>query len=330
MKNWIALTFALLLASAHFAARADAVSEQLLLLKKYKCLVCHGMDNKVVGPSFRTISQHSTANDVARLSGIIKKGSVNVWGSIPMPAFKKISDDEAINIANWIIGLNPANAMASNLVAQNSPENFIPATPEIYVLDLAQFERYNGPDVSKIGAAERGLDIAKFDRHRLGAVQLAPNLRVYVDKLTLPDTVEYEFINTLTGEAIKGAGPIGGRYGATALRFTGDGVVYATEKFACHQGGTFKYVLRGKELAMAPQPLIYMDMKTSVEGDVKLFQNADGGNEVGRLQNGAEVTVIGRAPDNRIALLVKAPIGLTGWIIEGEMSGGRLLIDACN
>lgn len=327
MKKLVSTVCLLLLGSAPFAAWAEINNEQAALLKKYKCLVCHGLNNTVVGPSFADISKRAGSNDIERLSTVIRKGSVNVWSNIPMAPTKNISDDDARSLARWIAGLNPSNAV---LAAREAANDFVPAAPEIFVLELSQFEPYSGPDVSKIGAAERGVDSAAFDRRRLGSVQLAPGLRVFVDKLTLPGKVEYELINALSGNAIKGANAIGARYGASEMRFTGNGVIYVTEKAACRQGGTYKYLLRGKELVLTPQALVYLGMKTTVEGDVKLFQNPDGKNEVARAPNGTEVTVIGRAPDNTQALLVRTPTGLTGWIVEGDKSGGRLLMDACD
>lgn len=331
LKKWASIVSVLLLVSLHPPARAEEGDEQKLLLKKYRCLVCHGLNNKVVGPSFTAIAQRRTPNDIEKLTTIILKGSVNVWGNIPMPASKKMPEDEARNVATWIASLNPANvSQATILGTQTTLDKFIPTSSEISVMELSQFERYSGPDVSKIGVPVRGLDIANFDRHRLGSVQLASNLRVFVDKLTLPGHVEYEFIDTVSGDAIRGVSAIGGRYGASDLRFTGGGIVYVTQKFACRQGGTFKFVLRDRELVMTPQPLVSVDMKTAVEGDVKLFQKPDGGEVIATLQNGTDVNVIGRDPDNTLALLVKTPIGLTGWIVEGDKSGGKLLMDACD
>lgn len=196
MKRLVSTVCLLLLGSAPFAAWAEINNEQAALLKKYKCLVCHGLNNTVVGPSFADISKRAGSNDIERLVTVIRKGSVNVWSNIPMAPTRNISDDDARSLARWIAGLNPSNAV---LAAREAANDFVPAVPEIFVLELSQFENYSGPDVSKIGAAERGVDSAAFDRRRLGSVQLAPGLRVFVDKLTLPGRVEYELIDALSG-----------------------------------------------------------------------------------------------------------------------------------
>ena len=78
------------------------------VLDKNACLACHGMANKLVGPSFKDIATRykTTDGSVALLSGKIKNGSQGVWGSIPMPA-QALSVAESTQIAKWLVGGMP-------------------------------------------------------------------------------------------------------------------------------------------------------------------------------------------------------------------------------
>ena len=73
------------------------------LLQKYTCVACHGVDNKVLGPSFKDIAKKHgpRADAVAYLSGKINAGSTGVWGAIPMPA-QALSEADAKVIAQWL------------------------------------------------------------------------------------------------------------------------------------------------------------------------------------------------------------------------------------
>ncbi len=86
-------------------------AETTLLLNKYTCSACHGMESKLVGPSFSDISvkyinQLGAGN---YLSSKIRQGGVGVWGNIPMPA-QTLTEAESVTIALWLINqtLTPA------------------------------------------------------------------------------------------------------------------------------------------------------------------------------------------------------------------------------
>ena len=78
------------------------------VLDKNACLACHGMNNKLVGPSFKDIAARYKTTDVsvALLSGKIRDGSQGAWGAIPMPA-QALSAAESAQIAQWLIGGMP-------------------------------------------------------------------------------------------------------------------------------------------------------------------------------------------------------------------------------
>ena len=73
------------------------------LLKKHACVACHGMENKLIGPSFRDIAtKHAgRADDVAYLAGRIRSGGAGVWGATAMPA-QALGEADARTIAQWL------------------------------------------------------------------------------------------------------------------------------------------------------------------------------------------------------------------------------------
>ncbi len=74
------------------------------LLQKYSCTACHGMANRLVGPSFKEIAAKykNRTNAAIYLSGKIKSGSLGVWGAVPMPA-QALSAAESAQLAEWLV-----------------------------------------------------------------------------------------------------------------------------------------------------------------------------------------------------------------------------------
>lgn len=95
-------------AAAIVVAAAPAVSSGPNvnnLLAANACTACHGVKNKIVGPSFVEIAaKHKGKADLeAYLVGKIKGGGSGVFGAVPMPAQPQLSDAEAKVIAAWIM-----------------------------------------------------------------------------------------------------------------------------------------------------------------------------------------------------------------------------------
>lgn len=74
------------------------------LAQQHACLACHGVDNKMVGPSLKDIhAKYKTAKDAATLlAAKIKAGGSGVWGAIPMPAQAHVPDADIRAMAEWI------------------------------------------------------------------------------------------------------------------------------------------------------------------------------------------------------------------------------------
>lgn len=82
---------------------APAATSPLALATKYICTACHGVENKIVGPSFKDIAaKYAGRADVETyLTGKIKSGGQGIWGPIPMPA-QTLPDADAKALAAWI------------------------------------------------------------------------------------------------------------------------------------------------------------------------------------------------------------------------------------
>jgi cytochrome c len=87
----------LMAASSPVLASAD-------LAAKKNCMACHAVDKKLVGPAYKDVAAKYKAQKdaVAMLATKIQKGSVGVWGQVPMPA-NPVTPDEAKQLATWVL-----------------------------------------------------------------------------------------------------------------------------------------------------------------------------------------------------------------------------------
>ena len=85
------------------AAGSGKPAAPMALLNKNSCTACHGMDSKLVGPSFKDIAKkyQDKADAVSYLTGKILRGGSGVWGAIPMPA-QTLSEADAGVLAEWL------------------------------------------------------------------------------------------------------------------------------------------------------------------------------------------------------------------------------------
>ncbi len=82
------------------AANAVNVKAALALATKNNCTACHGVAQKIVGPSFAEIAK-KYPGQVDYLATKIRAGGAGLWGPIPMPA-QSLSDADAKTIAAWL------------------------------------------------------------------------------------------------------------------------------------------------------------------------------------------------------------------------------------
>ncbi len=91
------------------AAAADssgAPQDIAALLNAHACSACHGLGNRVIGPSFREIAQRyaGDAGAAARLAQKIRSGGQGVWGQVPMPPAPAISARDLGKLVDWVLG----------------------------------------------------------------------------------------------------------------------------------------------------------------------------------------------------------------------------------
>lgn len=91
------------IAAASVPAAASAIPTALL--QSNACLACHGLDSKVMGPSFSAVraKYKDDAAAAARLADKIKNGSSGAWGPIPMPAQGHVKDEDLKVLVGWIL-----------------------------------------------------------------------------------------------------------------------------------------------------------------------------------------------------------------------------------
>lgn len=95
---------ALLFLSLSTGLAAPAFAD-LQLAQSKNCMACHGVDKKVIGPSFKDVAAKykDTKGAVDLLAGKIIKGGSGVWGPVPMPANTQVSDADAKKLAAWVL-----------------------------------------------------------------------------------------------------------------------------------------------------------------------------------------------------------------------------------
>jgi cytochrome c len=91
-------------AAAGLAAPAPALANDALA-KKHNCFACHQVDKKVVGPSYKDVAGKYAGDKgaEARLFEKVKKGSVGVWGQVPMPPNPAVPDADVKTLVQWIL-----------------------------------------------------------------------------------------------------------------------------------------------------------------------------------------------------------------------------------
>lgn len=100
MKNMTAMLAAVAILGAGPAFADEAMA------RKNNCMVCHSIDKKMMGPSFKEIAaKHKGDKEAeAKLANAIKNGSKGVYGPAPMPPQANAAAD-APALAKWIMSL---------------------------------------------------------------------------------------------------------------------------------------------------------------------------------------------------------------------------------
>lgn len=79
------------------------------ILRQYRCLACHSITTKQIGPAYVQVAEKYRGNPEApkKLFDKVRKGGAGVWGDIPMSEHpvESISDDDLGKAINWILSL---------------------------------------------------------------------------------------------------------------------------------------------------------------------------------------------------------------------------------
>lgn len=106
LQNALLLGFAA--ATVLIATRSVQASEAIV--KKARCVACHAVDQKRVGPAYKDVAAKYKGDSKApsMLFAKVREGGKGNWGEIPMtphPA-DKISDDDLKAAVQWILALD--------------------------------------------------------------------------------------------------------------------------------------------------------------------------------------------------------------------------------
>lgn len=121
-KNILRVVIAANICLLSFLANAEESSQppqkleteeiyQLIKDRGYRCLECHSVEKKVVGPAWKEVAanrrNHKWAHEL--LVFRISTGSLGEYGTVEMP-HNEVQDDDVHVIVNWILSLWDPNS----------------------------------------------------------------------------------------------------------------------------------------------------------------------------------------------------------------------------
>jgi cytochrome c len=85
-----------------------AIERGRILVEANDCKTCHLAAGKLVGPSHADVAKkyETTDANIEMLANKIIKGGSGVWGDIPMTAHTDISQEDAKQMARYILSLD--------------------------------------------------------------------------------------------------------------------------------------------------------------------------------------------------------------------------------
>lgn len=77
------------------------------MMQKDGCAACHGIDKKIVGPSFQEVAAKYKGDKdaLAKLTQKVKAGGSGVWGPVPMPPNAQVPDADIKALVFWVLSL---------------------------------------------------------------------------------------------------------------------------------------------------------------------------------------------------------------------------------
>lgn len=101
------LPLVLILATAALAIPTLPAHASEAIIKKARCVACHAVDKKLVGPAYRDVAAKYRGHPeaLAQLSAKVRNGGSGAWGEIPMPPHPvdKLNDADLKAALEWIL-----------------------------------------------------------------------------------------------------------------------------------------------------------------------------------------------------------------------------------
>lgn len=74
------------------------------------CMRCHGVDRRYVGPAFNQVAARyqGRSDAIAYLAGKIRNGGAGEWDRALTPRHPQLSEEQARQMAQWVMSLPPA------------------------------------------------------------------------------------------------------------------------------------------------------------------------------------------------------------------------------
>lgn len=97
---------ALIIMAAMAAVSTSALADEALAKAK-GCMVCHGVDKKIVGPSYKDVAKKYAGDKKAAdmLATKVLKGGSGVWGAVAMPPNATVNEADAKKLVAWVLSL---------------------------------------------------------------------------------------------------------------------------------------------------------------------------------------------------------------------------------
>jgi cytochrome c len=90
------------------AKAAQPVAPELQLAQAKKCMACHAVDKKLVGPAWTDVAAkyRGQKGAEAKLIDKVAKGGSGVWGAVPMPPNSpQVGDSDIKTLVRFILNL---------------------------------------------------------------------------------------------------------------------------------------------------------------------------------------------------------------------------------
>ncbi len=97
------------------------------LIDKSDCKACHNPTRKTIGPSYTEIAKRyaNTPENVSTLVGKIQNGGSGNWGQVLMSAHPNLTDTDAQQMVNYILGLAESETGSGNTAASGNAGTYM-------------------------------------------------------------------------------------------------------------------------------------------------------------------------------------------------------------